>query len=52
MNKKILIKELEILEKGILKYFNKTDSQYLTILDGDSRKYLNNYKGSKALMKE
>ncbi len=43
MNKQTIIKELEILEKGILKYFNETDSQYLTVLDGDSRKYIDDY---------
>ena len=45
MNKQILIKELEVIENIILKYFNETDSEYLTVLDGDSRKYVEDYGG-------
>ena len=43
MNKQALVNELETLEKGILKYFNKNESKWLDILDGDSRQYVKDY---------
>lgn len=43
MNKQVLTKELNNIENIILHYFNKNGSEYLDILDGDSRKYVDNY---------
>lgn len=45
MNKQVLIKELNYIENIILHYFNKNGSKYLDILDGDSRKYVEDYDG-------
>ena len=45
MNKQILIKELYNIKSIILHYFNKNESKWLDVLDGDSRKYVSNYEG-------
>lgn len=45
MNKQKMINGLEDIRVTLLHYFNKNNSMYLDILDGDSRQYLEKYKG-------
>ena len=45
MNKQSLINELEFIKEVIIKYFNKTGTEQLAVLDGDSRKYVDSYTG-------
>lgn len=45
MNKQKMILGLKDIELTLLNYFNKNNSMWLDILDGDSRKYVTNYKG-------
>ena len=45
MNKQKIIKGLKDIEITLLYYFNKNESMWLDILDGDSRKYVHDYEG-------
>lgn len=47
MNKQKMIKSLNDIETNILHYFNKNNSKWLDILDGDSRQYVENYNDYK-----
>lgn len=43
MNKKKIIDGLKNIESILLYYFNKNEKEWLDILDGDSRKYIQDY---------
>ena len=43
MNRQKIINGLKDIEVTLLHYFNKNDSMWLDILDGDSRKYVDDY---------
>lgn len=43
MNRQKMINGLNNIEVALLHYFNKNDSMWLDVLDGDSRKYVADY---------
>ncbi len=43
MNKQKMINGLKDIEIKLLHYFNKNESKWLDVLDGDSRKYIDDY---------
>ena len=45
MNKQKIIDGLKNIESILLYYFNKNETEWLDILDGDSRKYISDYEG-------
>ena len=44
MNRQKIINGLKDIEVTLLHYFNKNDSMWLDVLDGDSRKYVKDYE--------